>query len=555
MEVQRQHRHYRHGDTDGRQDGSRREEDDAEGWEERTAGRTEPSWFADMSSVSAPNSERLDRDISADVAIVGGGIAGMTTGYLLMRAGKRVVLLDDGNVASGETGRTTAHATCALDDRYYSIERMHGPEGAQLAAESHTAAIDLIESIATREGIECDFTRVDGYLFPDPTCDGQSIKDEFAATRRAGLRTELLEDPPVRSLGPGPCLRFPNQAHFHPLKYMAGLAQAIVRGGGKIFTGTHVQEVMSTGVRTADGHKVSARKVVVATNAPIIDEVSKIYEKQDAYRTYVIAARVDRGAVPDALYWDTGNRESPNIMPPYHYVRLQRLPDYDLLVVGGEDHETGAAEGEDDGGAERRWRNLEEWARDRFPIQEIEYRWSGQVMEPTDSLAFIGRNPNDSRKNVFIATGDSGNGITHGTIAGVILTDLILGKKNRWAKLYDPSRRQRPRKRKGEEQDGNDDGQPPQQQEEEQEELQPGQLRPGQGAVVEGDDGPTAFYRDMEGRLHSYSAVCTHLGCTVVWNDAEKSFDCPCHGSRFSYAGRAINGPTNSDLEPSSGGS
>ncbi|MER3407421.1 MAG: FAD-dependent oxidoreductase, partial [Nitrososphaera sp.] len=422
-------------------------------------------------------------------------------------------------------------------------------EGAQLAAESHTAAIDLIESIAVREKIDCDFTRVDGYLFLDPTDGEQSIKDELAATRRADLRTELLEGPPVGSLGPGPCLRFPNQARFHPLKYIAGLAQAIVRGGGKIFTGTHVQEIMSIGVRTSDGHKVSARKVVVATNAPIVDEVSKIYEKQDAYRTYVIAARVDRDAVPDALYWDTGNRESPNIMPPYHYVRLQRLPDYDLLVVGGEDHETGAAEGGDND-MERRWRNLEEWARDRFPIRDIEYSWSGQVMEPTDSLAFIGRNPNDSRKNVFIATGDSGNGITHGTIAGVILTDLILGKKNRWAKLYDPSRRQRPRKRKqGEEGDNDESSSRTQQQQEE--ELQPDQLQPGQGAVVEGDDGPAAFYRDMEGRLHSYSAVCTHLGCTVVWNDAEKSFDCPCHGSRFSYAGRVINGPTNSDLEPS----
>lgn len=520
-----------------------------ERWEERTAGRTEPSWFADDDDASASALQQfggLDRDISADVVIVGGGIAGLTTGYLLAQAGKKVIVLDDGAVASGETGRTTAHATCALDDRYYAIERMHGQEGAQLAAESHTAAIDLIASIAAREGIDCDFTRVDGYLFLDPTDREQSLKDELAATRRAGLHTELVESPPVVSLGPGPCVRFPNQAHFHPLKYMAGLAQAIVRGGGRIYTGTHAQEVMSTGVRTSDGHKVSARKIVVATNAPIIDEVSKIYEKQDAYRTYVIAARVDKGAVPDALYWDTGNKESPNIMPPYHYVRLQHMAGYDLLVVGGEDHETGAAVD-----MEQRWRNLEEWARERFPIKEVEYRWSGQVMEPTDSLAFIGRNPNDKRKNIFIATGDSGNGITHGTIAGVILTDLILGKKNRWAKLYDPSRRQRPRRRKQEEEDDDGEGRGAGGDGEEQaEELQPRQLQPGQGTVIEGDEGPVAFYRDMAGNLHSYSAVCTHLGCTVMWNGSEKSFDCPCHGSRFSSAGRAINGPTNSDLEP-----
>ncbi|MEW5840262.1 FAD-dependent oxidoreductase [Nitrososphaera sp.] len=578
---------------DGGEKGRKEEEEEKEGWEEKTAGGTVPSWFADVSGDHqklqfAP----LGGNVSVDVAIVGGGISGLTTGYLLALAGKKVAVLDDGDIASGETGRTTAHATCALDDRYYNIERMHGAEGARLAAESHSAAIDLIESIVRKENIaDCDFARVDGYLFLDPSDSPQSLKDELAATRRAGLQTELLEDSggggegeegdddnssngddyssrllPLKVFNGGrqqrqqQCLRFPNQARLHPLKYMAGLAQAIVRHGGRVYTGTHVTNVTGTGVTAAavvvaaadksrrQNYRVSARKIVVATNAPIIDTISKMYERQDAYRTYVIAARVDKGAVPDALYWDTGDHRRNSIMPPYHYARLQKLAgskDYDLLVVGGEDHETGRPVD-----AEKCYSDLEEWARQHFPIKEVEYRWSGQVLEPLDSLAFIGRNPNDKRRNVFIATGDSGNGITHGTIAGMILTDLITGKSNRWAKLYDPARRQKRRSRAGphkQEDEGEQekgDGEP------ERPEVGPGELEPGQGTVVEEEDGPVAYYRDSQGRLHSYSAVCTHLGCTVEWNGSEKSFDCPCHGSRFSYAGKVVNGPANCNLEP-----
>ncbi len=507
-----------------------------EGWEEKTSGRAEPSWFAD---ARTPRFQKLGRDMAADVAIVGAGISGMTTGYLLAMAGKKVAVIEDGGVASGETSRTTAHATCALDDRYYHIEKEHGRKGARLAAESHSAAIDLIESIARREKIECDFTRVDGYLFLDPTDSKKSLRAEHAATRRAGLQTELLDSPPGRSLGA--CLRFPDQAHFQPLKYIAGLAQALVRNGGQIYTETHVQDVNSKGVKTADGHRVAAKKIVVATNAPIVDRISRIYDRQDAYRTYVIAARVEKGAVPDALYWDTGNQKSKNAAPPYHYVRLQKLGSHDLLVAGGEDHPAGES-----ADAEERYRRLEAWTRKHFPINELEYRWSGQVLEPRDSMAFIGHNPRDKRRNIFIATGDSGNGITHGTIAGAILTDLVLGKRNRWARLYDPSRRQK-RKRSPQQQASR--GKKKQQQQN----PDPGKLLPGEGMVITGKN-PLAFYRDEQGALHQYSASCTHLGCTVAWNNFEKSFDCPCHGSRFSYAGKVVNGPANDGLEPSDKG-
>lgn len=496
----------------------------SEGWEDRTSGRAEPPWFAE---AQPPQFQKLGRDFPADVAIVGAGISGMTAAYLLSRAGKRVAVMDDGNAASGETGRTTAHLTCALDDRYYNLENVHGEQGARVAAQSHMAAIDMIESIVRREGISCDVERVDGYLFLDPTDEEASLHKELEATRRAGIATEWLDILTLKSFDVGPCLRFPGQACFQPLKYVAGLAHATIQAGGQIYTGTRAKTISPDGVKTDDGYRVIAKKVVVATNAPIVDRVSKIYEKQTAYRTYAIAARVDRGDVPNALYWDTGNHRTENATPPYHYVRIQKMKgrDYDLLIAGGEDCPTGEG-----GSAEERYADLEVWARKHFPISEVEYRWSGQVLETFDSLAFIGRSPLDETNNIFIATGDSGNGMTHGTIAGIILSDLISGRENSWAGLYDPSRRPK-------ENQGGSGG-----------EQDPTGLAPGQGMVSEGKRS-VAHYMDEAGTLHSYSAKCTHLGCTVKWNESEKSFDCPCHGSRFSYAGKVVNGPANEDLE------
>jgi glycine/D-amino acid oxidase-like deaminating enzyme/nitrite reductase/ring-hydroxylating ferredoxin subunit len=520
------------------QNGTRLDES-TEGWEAKTAGKTEPSWFSD---AITPKFGQLDRDISVDVAIVGGGIAGMTTGYSLAKAGKTVAVLEDGDLASGETGRTTAHITHALDDRYYNIEKFHGKLGAKLAAESHTAAIEMVERIVLGESISCDFEKLDGYLFLDPSDQRQSLEKELLATHRAGIiGTRIVDRAPLESFNTGPCLCFPNQAQFHILKYITGLATAIVRHGGLVYTETHAKSITAKAIKTAKGHTVKAKKMIVATNAPIVDKISKIYDKQSAYRTYVIAARIGKGAIPKALYWDTGDQKSENSVNPYHYVRIQELKDkeYDLLVAGGEDHKAGKV---DD--LEVHYRRLESWTRGRFPIESIEFRWSGQVMEPRDKIAFIGRNPRDKRKNIFIATGDSGNGMTHGTIAGMLLADLIFGKKNRWAALYNPARKM---KGKAKDSDGKYD---PMKIEMSQAIKQAQLLDNSSGMVAEVKKGkPRAFYKDENGKLHTYSAVCTHLGCTVGWNDSEKSFDCSCHGSRFSYGGKVINGPANDDLE------
>ena len=415
-------------------------------WETRTSGFTDSSWFSALKGPLKFN--KLTENLSTDIVVVGGGIAGMTTAYLLSQAGKRVALLDDGYIGSGETGRTTAHITHALDDRYYNLEKRHGREGSRLAAESHTVAINLIETVVNTEGINCDFERLDGYLFLDPTDDRESLDKELVAIHYAGIPdAKLMEQMTVLHRDIGPCICFPNQTQFQPLLYLAGLAKVFAsKLKVNIFTETHAQEIKSDEgkgtVRTSDGFKITTPYIVLATNAPIVDKTSKIYDKQQPYRTYAIGAKIPRNSIPKGLYWDTGNQKSKESVKPYHYVRTQKCQDddnYDLLIVGGEDHKTGSIK--DKKQFEKRFERLDNWTRNRFPVEgPLVYSWSGQVMEPADGLAFIGINPG-ADKNIFIATGDSGNGITHGTIAGIILSDQILGKKNPWTGLYDPSRK------------------------------------------------------------------------------------------------------------------
>ncbi|HEX8293434.1 MAG TPA: FAD-dependent oxidoreductase, partial [Pyrinomonadaceae bacterium] len=404
--------------------------------------------------------------------------------------------------------------------------------------------VDQIEEIIEREQIDCDFQRLDGYLFVAPGRSTEELGWELRAAHRSGLtEVKYVERLPYEPYDFGAALHFPYQGQFHILKYMSGLARAFTSLGGRLHTHTHADKIEGDGetarVTTSDGHVVTARAVVVATNTPVNDRVS-IHTKQAPYRTYVVGARVPRGSVPRMLLWDTED--------PYHYVRSQPAAEgeggHDVLIVGGEDHKTGQAEDFDE-----RFRRLEEWTRERFPsVEAFEYRWSGQVMEPVDGLGFIGRNPGDA-DNVLIATGDSGNGMTHGTIAGMLLTDLILGRDNAWATLYDPSRLSL---RAGGEYakenlnvaaqyaDHLTGG----------EVSSPDEVAPGTGAVMRRGLSKVALFRDDAGALHEFSAVCTHLGCVVSFNDKERSWDCPCHGSRFDPTdGHVLNGPAIEGLE------
>src|SRR5437660_1138486 len=304
-----------------------------------SSGSTVPVW---MATGAIPSRSALKEDALANVCIVGAGIAGITTAYLLARAGKTVVVVDGGPLGGGMTGRTAAHLVTALDDRYFELERLHGKTGARLAAESHAAAIDLVERIVKEEKIDCEFERLDGYLFVPPGESKEILDRELEAVHRAGLTNiEMVERAPIKSFDTGEALRFPRQAQFHPLKYLSGLARAIERDGGRIYNQTHASEIEGgkpARIEMVTGHTVTADAVVVATNTPVND-LFAIHTKQAAYLTYVIGARVPRGSVTRALYWDTQD--------PYHYVRLQRVPadggrgEQDMLIVGGEDHKTG----------------------------------------------------------------------------------------------------------------------------------------------------------------------------------------------------------------------
>jgi glycine/D-amino acid oxidase-like deaminating enzyme/nitrite reductase/ring-hydroxylating ferredoxin subunit len=490
-----------------------------------------------MDTVETTAFAPLTKDAEADVCIVGAGIAGLTTAYQLLSKGKSVIVLDDGPVGGGETERTTAHITNVLDAPYFQLEKMHGKEGATVVAESHTDAIHTIEHIVGAEKIDCQFERLNGYLFLGPNEDRDFLERELKAAHEVGLTdVRLLERVPLDCYDFGPCLLFPRQAQFHPLKYLNGLSASMTQGGGKIYLGTHVSGVKGgteAHVTTSNGHTVCAKAIVVATNAPINDGFP-IYTKQSAYRTYVLAARIPHDSVTLGLYWDTQD--------PYHYIRTESLDDHDLLIVGGEDHRTGEAND-----APLRYERLEQWSRSRFPMMgEIEYRWSGQVMEPSDGVAMIGRNPFDE-DNVYLVTGDSGNGMTHGTIAGILLADLILGKENTWEKLYSPSRFPHALTEFTKENmntacqmtawlTGGS-------------KMPTNRIPLDSGSVIRRGMKKVALYCDKDGKTHELSAVCPHKGCIVAWNSLEKTWDCPCHGSRFAKTGEVINGPSISDMK------
>jgi glycine/D-amino acid oxidase-like deaminating enzyme/nitrite reductase/ring-hydroxylating ferredoxin subunit len=480
----------------------------------------------------------LDADVHVQACVVGAGIAGLTTAYLLARAGRTVALLDDGPVGDGMTRMTSGHLTNMMDDRYFEVERLHGREGARLAAESHTAAIEWIESLVREESIDCQFRRLDGYLFLAEGDEPRTLARELEAAHRAGLTdVRRVERAPYASFDTGPCLLFPDQAQFHPLRYLAGLARALERRGGRIFTGSRAERIEggTPALVRVGPHVVTADAVVVATNVPVNDRVA-IHTKQAPYMTYVVGARVPRGSVPEVLAWDTGD--------PYHYVRLAPIGEDDLLMVGGEDHKSGQAQD-----PTRAHERLEAWTRARFPMaRDIAFRWSGQIMETVDYLAFTGRNPMD-KDNVYVHTGDSGMGLTHGTIAGMLISDLILRRENRWAGLYDPSRKTVGAAREFTAENLNVARQYA-------DWLTPGEVRSVEevaresGALMRRGLHKVAVYRDAHGAVHERSAVCPHLGCIVHWNRAGRTWDCPCHGSRFDPHGRVINGPANRDLAP-----
>lgn len=473
----------------------------------------------------------LTADLTVDVAVVGGGITGLTCALILAEAGKRVALLEARQVGAGVSGATTAHATEVIDTRYYELESKFGREQAALVRASSRDAIELIAAFCSAAPLDCGFRRLSGYLLAETGSQAEKLAAELTAAERAGLAVERAEAPV--SWRTAAALRFANQAQFQPAAYLVALTDRARKAGVLIFENTPVLDVdrKQSSLLTESGKSVRAEALVLATHAPFVKTGLEL--KLAQYRSYLVAGPCPNA--PDALLWD--------MHEPYHYVRRVTVDGHHYLLAGGSDHRTGEVPA---GGAEAPFRALDEYAA-RFGAR-VEHRWSAQVVEPADGLPFIGRP--DAEQGIYIATGFSGNGTTFGTLSAMVIADQVLGRHNRYAELYRADR-SKPLAS-----------------------LVPvvtenaetavhatvGHLRgvsdepiaslpQGGGGIFDRDGNKLAVHRDDDGKLHVLSATCTHKGCQVAWNAVERSWDCPCHGSRFDIHGRVLDAPATKPLE------
>ncbi|MGI8672484.1 MAG: FAD-dependent oxidoreductase, partial [Luteitalea sp.] len=471
------------------------------------------------------------------VVVVGGGLAGLTAAYLLTTAGKRVAVLERDRCGQIDTGSTTAHLTMVTDTLLSELVARFGRDHAQAAWDAGLAAIEQVASIVHERRIDCAFARVDGYLHAPrvPTVEPPDFEAQARLARDLGFdATYQLEVP---GLG-RPGVRYADQARFQPLQYLAGLAEAIVAGGGRIHEQSAVETFSTDPLRVdVNGVTLTCDDIVLATHNPLVGvsgtiSASVFQTKLALYTSYVVAGRVPRGTLPDALFWDTND--------PYDYVRVQPDGNDDLVIYGGEDHKTGQ-----EATTHQHHDRLQQRLAALVPGVVVTHRWSGQVIETPDGLPYIG----PSADHQYVATGFAGNGMTFGTLGAMLISDAILGRRNPWAELFEPGRSAL-RHAAWEYLKENADypyymlrqriaGAP---------RSSIDTIARGQGQVVERDGQKIAAYRADDGAVTMRSAVCPHLGCLVGWNDAERTWDCPCHGSRFTPEGAVIAGPAESPL-------
>lgn len=499
-----------------------------------TAPNTKSLWR----EVSLPSFPRLEAAPEVDVVIIGGGVTGLTAAYFALLAGKRVCLLERDRLGRGDTGNTTAHLTGVTDQRLRSLVRTFGEAGASLAWYSGFYAIEAIEEIVTTEGIDCDFQRVEAYLHESLIGEGddrQDLEEEVRLAQKLGFELELVERCPiVDKVG----IRFPQQGLFHPYKYLRGLSEAITRRGGLIFEHSEVHKIEDEPLTVeVNDQRIACERVMIATHVPIQGKTPTTsallrQTKLIPRSSYVLSGKMPRGTLPSVSLFDTSD--------PYFYLRSESREDHDLVIFGGADHKTGQ-----EVDTKKQYEQLESTLRSILPQIVIDHHWSGQVIETTDGLPYIG----ETAKGQFAACGFNGNGVTFGTIAAMMFRDYLVGATSPWAELYAMDRTTL----KGdwwEYLKSNMD--------------YPyymiadriwpgaaklnGKLPNGKGEVITDGTQKIACATDAHGVSHRVSAICPHLGCIVHWNNAEQTWDCPCHGSRFKPDGELIAGPAESPL-------
>jgi glycine/D-amino acid oxidase-like deaminating enzyme/nitrite reductase/ring-hydroxylating ferredoxin subunit len=471
-----------------------------------------------------------------DVAIAGGGITGVTLATLLQRSGLRCIVMEAHQLGFGTTGGTTAHLNTLLDTPYTTIIQNFGLDNARLVARAARAAIELVKSNIQHYSIDCGFEEVPAYLYAQTEDQEKELGKIVEACIEVGLPVEYVQEIPV----PVPfnkAIRVSGQAKFHPLRYLYSLAAAFEESGGVILEQCRVlQSEDKDGVlhiETSAG-EFQAGKLVYATHIPM--GINLLHLRCPAYRSYAMAVKLEDEAYPEELAYD--------MYDPYHYYRTQLIDGEKFLIVGGEDHRTG-----EEPNTNGCFLKLESHVRSHFKVKAIVNQWSSQYFEPVDGLPYIGHLPGNP-STVFVATGYGGNGITYSHVAAIALKHLIFEENDPFRNVFSPSRlkpvagftdfvkhnadvvKQFVGKWFGKE------------------ELQGAvSLAPGEGKVVSYNNHTLALYKDDQGALHAVDSACTHMKCSVSWNAAEKSWDCPCHGARYSFTGEVITGPANKNLE------
>ncbi len=489
-------------------------------------------WLASTLPSSYP---ALSQNIDVDVAIIGAGMAGITTAMLLKQAGKRVAVLEAERVGSGVSGHTTAKLTSLHQLKYHTLIQNLGEEKARLYGQSNQAAIEQVARLVSETPIDCNFERKEAYTFAETPDILEQVRQEVEAAQALGLPATFTTEVPLpfKTLG---AVKFSNQAQFHPRKYLLALAAAINSNGSYVFEQSRVVAVNHENpcrVYTQAGFTVTAQDVVVTTNLPILDQ-GLFFAKSYPQRSYLIGCRIDPANAPQGMLIGAGSG--------YRSLRTTPVDEGGLLLlIGGEGHKVGEKTDTD-----QCFTQLADYARDRFGVTHIDYYWSSQDMVSFDKLPYIGR-LTPTHQHTYVATGFSLWGMTSSTVAAMVLKDLILGQPNPWAELYEATRATplvTPTSLKnnlevgtrwvGDRLKGLLSG--------------PDDLDPGTGKLVTVGLDKVAAYCDAAGKLHQVSAVCPHLGCIVAWNAAEESWDCPCHGSRFDPDGRVLQGPAVHDL-------